>query len=186
MSCQKRCLYRTYLAGPMQNVAYSGAGWRQRLGILLEHLRIRVQDPVKSESAKTGLRPARTKVRLKMLTALAIHGDKEAEKKFRRMIKKVVKADFSCVHSSHFIIATVIENVVSIGTTAEIIEAARKKIPIYVLYLGRIENFPHWMLYYIFHSQGKIFPMKHKRDFLGLIDFLKTKFALRRLENEHS
>ena len=127
-----KCRYTTYLAGPMQAVAHSGAGWRTKLGELLENLRICVQNPVKSESQKTGLNATKAKSRLKMLTALAIQGDKDAERRFRRMINQIVKADFICVHDSDFLIAMVVENVVSIGTTAEIIESANKRIPVYI------------------------------------------------------
>ncbi len=174
--------YTTYLAGPMQAVSYSGAGWRVFFTELLKRYNVLVQDPVKSESKKIGISATRAKAVLRRLAALAIWGDEDAERKFMRMLRLIVSHDFRMVHRCDFIIAQVIEGVVSIGTTSEIIEAARCKIPVYVIYSGRPEFFPHWLLYYVFRSGGRIFVEKKRNGFKRCLNYLRNRFELEELE----
>ena len=75
---------------------------------------------------------------------------------------------------------------VSIGTTAEIFRAAEKKIPIYVLYIGRSKYLSYWLLSKIIASGGKVFTT---RTMDGLQDCMKkclqyllNKFELEELE----
>lgn len=179
----KRCRYTTYLAGPMQAIKYSGTGWRVFLAKQLRRYNIEVQDPVKTESAKVGFKAARAKAMLKRLAVLVIHGgDKEAEKKFRKLLRIIVKWDFRMIDRSDFIIAQVIEGVVSVGTTAEIIYAACNRIPVYVVYSGRTEYFSHWLLHYILKSGGKVFRERKRQGFHECLNYLKNKFELAELE----
>ena len=182
---RKHC-YKTYLAGPMQAVAHSGAGWRVVLGrILSKRFGVEVQDPVQDERKKTRRSATGTKNLLKTLTSLLVRGDKDAERKFLKLLRKVIELDFKAIRASRFIVALVIEGIVSSGTNEEIIYASKKKIPIYILYLGRIENFPAWMLYRILRSGGRVFPVKDvkkPRDFNDLIEYLKRRFELEKLE----
>ena len=178
--------YVTYLAGPMQALGWSGSGWRVYFASLLKKYNICVQDPVKSESKKTGFSPTNAKKMLKTLTILTLQGDREAEKKFLRMMNRIELNDFMMVDRSDFIVAQTIEDTVSIGTTAEIFRAAEKKIPIYALYVGRSKNLSYWLLSKIIASGGKVFTT---RTMDGLQDCMKkclqyllNKFELEELE----
>lgn len=178
--------YTTYLAGPMQAMGWSGSGWRVYFAKLLKNYDICVQDPVKTESKKTGLSAPNTKKMLKTLTILTLQGDRESEKKFQGMMKRIETSDFWQVDRSDFIIAQVVEGVVSIGTTAEIFRSAEKKIPVYVLYVGRPQYFSYWLLNRIIESGGKVFTT---RKMEGLYDcakkclrYLLAKFELEELE----
>ncbi len=183
MKRRNRCRrYTTYLAGPMQAITYSGAGWRVFFTELLKKYNVHVQDPVKSESQKIGMSATRAKALLRRLAALAIWGDEDAERRFMRVLRLIVRHDFRMVHRCDFIIAQVIEKVVSIGTTAEIIEAARCKIPVYVIYSGRPDFFSHWLLYYVIKSGGRVFVEKKRNGFKRCLNYLKNKFELEELE----
>lgn len=170
----------------MQAVSYSGTGWRVFLTNLLKKYNIRVQDPVKTEREKTGMSASRTKAYLKTLAALILQGDNDAERKFKKLMRRIVRNDFKMVNRSDFIIAQVIEGVVSIGTTAEIIHASEKKIPVYVIYSGRPHYFSHWLLDYIVRSGGKVFREKNKNCFKKCLDYLRNKFELEELELERN
>lgn len=183
---RRKHFYKTYLAGPMQAVAHSGAGWRVVLGKILSHkFSIEVQDPVRAERKKTRMTATGTKNLAKTLTLLLIRGDKDAERKFLKLLRKVIELDFKAIRASRFIVALVIERVVSSGTNEEIIYASKKKIPVYILYLGRVENFPAWMLYRVLRSGGRVFPVKDVKkpsDFNDLLEYLKRRFELEKLE----
>lgn len=180
--------YTTYLAGPMQAIKHSGSGWRVFFTKLLAKYNVDVQNPVTSERKKTGLSATKAKKLLKWLAALSIQGDKEAERKFRKLLRRIVVSDFKMVDRCEFIIAQVIEGVVSIGTTAEIIRAAEKRIPVYVIYNGRPEHFSHWLLYYVLRSGGKVFLEKKRNGFKKCLNFIRSRFELEQLErkNGHS
>lgn len=174
--------YTTYLAGPMQAIKYSGAGWRTFLTKILQRYNIKVQDPVKCEVKKTGYAPAKNKEVLAYLTALVIQGDIKAQQKFLKMMRFIVKTDLKMVERSDFIIAQVIEDVVSIGTTTEILHAAAKKIPVYVIYSGRPQYFSNWLLYAVVQSGGMVFREKKKNGFDECVNFLRIRFKLEELE----
>ena len=86
------------------------------------------------------------------------------------------------VDRSDFIIAQVIEGIVSIGTTAEIIRASDRNIPVYVIYSGRSKYFSHWLLHYILKSGGKVFRENKRNGFKECFHFLQNKFELEDLE----
>ncbi|MDP3999770.1 MAG: hypothetical protein Q8P76_04270 [bacterium] len=179
---RRRYRYTTYLAGPMQAVAHSGAGWRVFFTKLLERYGVRVQNPVTSESKKTGMTATRTKSFLKVLAPAVILGDKYARKKFRKIMGRIKRADFRMVDRCHFIIAQVIEGVVSQGTSSEIKYAADKKIPVYVLYSGRPQYFSHWLLDDVLASGGRVFLEEKRHGFKKCLDFLRSRFALEEFE----
>lgn len=181
-SRKRRSRYTTYLAGPMQAVTHSGAGWRVLFTKLLERYGVRVQNPVTSESKKTGMTATRTKSFLKALAPMVILGDKPARKKFRNLLGRIKRTDFRMVDRSDFIIAQVLEGVVSEGTSSEIKHAAEKKIPVYVLYSGRPQYFSHWLLDNILESGGRVFLEEKKQGFKKCLDFLRSRFALEEFE----
>ena len=175
--------YTTYLAGPMQAVAHSGAGWRVFFTEMLKKYNVDVQNPVKSEKDKTGLSAAGSKVLIKKLQILIItNGDQEARRKFLTLLDRMVAYDFQMVRRCHFIIAQVIENVVSTGTQEEIMEASKRRIPVYVIYNGRPEYFPAWLLRRVLRSGGRVFLERKKNGFKECLNFLRNKWELEELE----
>jgi nucleoside 2-deoxyribosyltransferase len=179
---RRRYHYTTYLAGPMQAVSHSGAGWRVLFSKLLERYGVRVQNPVISEPKTTGMSITRTKNYLKALAPLAMAGYKPAKEKFQKIMKRIISSDFKMVDRSDFIVAQVIEGMVSSGTQSEIEYAAEKKIPVYVLYSGQPKNFPHWLLYFILISGGRVFREEKKHGFKECLNFIRSRFELDALE----
>jgi len=177
--------YTTYLAGPMQAITHSGSGWRALFTHMLAKYNVVVQNPVNSERKKTGLSAAKTKSLLKWLAALTIRGDADAQRRFRRLLRRIVVGDFQMVDRCDFIIAQVIEGVVSIGTTAEIFRAVEKRIPVYVIYSGRPEHFSHWLLYYVMKSGGRVFMEKRRNGFKECLDYIRNRFELEQFERRN-
>ena len=186
----------TYLAGPMQNARGNGAGWRTRLGqILLDRFGIYPQDPVKTETTKTGLNATKSKQLLKKLMVLVIrYHDKEAEQKFMKIMNRIISSDLEMIARCNFLIAKIEENVMSGGTLTELIDAARmfywqrrympknKKKPVYVLYHGRPENFSAWPLYFILLSGGRVFLVSRNNGHKEFLDYMQTKYDFERAE----
>lgn len=191
----KRYRARTYLAGPMREVRHSGSGWRTRLRKALLKRGIFAQDPVKTESAKTGWSASRTKKILKKLMVLIIrHHDRQAEKRLLEILDRIVSTDLKMVAISDFVIARVESGVLSGGTMVEIVDGARsiywqknhlpkKKKPIYVLYSGKPEKFSTWLLYFILKSGGKVFLVKKNNGHKELLSYLDSKYDLEDCES---
>lgn len=170
----------------MQAVRCHGASWRRHLAGLLSKYNVDVEDPVRFEWKKTHRSPTKTKEFLKVLSGLLIRGDAKAAEKFTVLVRKIIIADLKAVRHSHFIVARVIENVVSVGTSIEIFTASFRKIPIYVLYSGKPENFPHWLLYYVVRSSGKVFVERPKgglkESLEECVEYIRGQFKLEDLE----
>lgn len=181
---QKRRRYTTYLAGPMQAVAHSGSGWRVFFAEMLKKYNVHVQDPVKQESKKIGLSATKAKALLKKyIVSIIQSNDHDVKRRFMRILNRMVRYDFKMVHSCDFMIAQVIEGVVSSGTQEEIIEASKCKIPVYVIYSGRPEYFPAWLLRRVLLSGGRVFQERKRNGFKECLRYLRNKFELEELEN---
>jgi nucleoside 2-deoxyribosyltransferase len=136
-----------YLAGPIETCAHDGRQWRRGIAEYLRDLGVLVIDPTEKESPKSiaYLKHQRAIGRLPFV---------------RSEMLNIRHLDLECVRSADLVIAYHNPNTPSVGTVAEIEEASRCHIPIWLFVDDGAMAIPLWYFgvehVHFFHGTERI------------------------------
>ena len=155
------CNTKTYLVGHMQYL--SGRNWREEVTKKLSPLSITCFDPYKKPFVKDVEEDEES--REEMNTWMKT---KQYDRVTKKM-KAIRSYDLNLVDRSDFIIANLVPDIASWGSSEELVTAVRMKKPIFISMEGGKSKTPLWMLgmlphKYIYNSLDEILGMLYAID----------------------
>lgn len=151
-----------YLAGPIDNAADCGRGWRVDFKERCRHLGMNILDPTQ----KPGDLISETANEKEYARTLRAKRDWVELRKFAKHIRRV---DLRFVDSSHAIVAYIDPDVHMFGTIDEIVTAERQRKPVFAIIKGGKQRASLWC-FAIFRQDEMFDSVEECCDYIRAID----------------
>lgn len=160
----------TFLSGPIDGVADYGVGWRKSLKAQLAKLNIRVIDPIERNTRTFGVHTPR-EIHMLLEQIEKERGEEEFLLVFQQ---KIVKDALRTISRTDFLTVNWDMEQVTVGTIHEIVFAAERSIPVYLICHKEKRNILPWLRYLIAKSGGMVF-----QSFDEYLTFLRAREVIR-------